>query len=187
MIKFEGENFKDTTSDVARAGWIGMKTSAGARAFGEGNVVENLPVPLLPGQMQVLRKNYALVESKSGITSLIFYQNLFRLEPSLRSMFHSSIELQGRKLMEALSYTIDALEQPRRLIPVLESLGRRHITYGVKPEHYPIVLSALLSALKEVLKEDFTADAQNAWEAALKFVSAVMQRGAASGVPQMQP
>jgi hemoglobin-like flavoprotein len=132
-------------------------------------------------QIPLLRESFGLVESKAGITGLIFYRQLFTLDPSLRSLFHTSIELQGRKLMEALTYTIDALEQPTRLVPVLEALGRRHIAYKVKPEHYPIVIAALLTTLSEVLETAFTGEVRDAWEAALNFVSMVMQRGAGVG------
>ena len=31
---------------------------------------------------------------------MIFYRNLFTVDPSLRPLFHTTIELQGRKFME---------------------------------------------------------------------------------------
>jgi hypothetical protein len=43
--------------------------------------------------------------------------------------------------MEALSFTIETIEDPDRLAPVLEALGRRHVGYGARDEHYDIVIS----------------------------------------------
>jgi len=109
---------------------------------------------------------------------MIFYRNLFTLDPSLRRLFHTSVELQGRKLMETISYAIATLERPDELIPALESLGRRHVLYGTKNEHYATVTSALLQTLGECLGEKFTPDVREVWARTLEFVSATMQRGA---------
>lgn len=109
---------------------------------------------------------------------MIFYRNLFTLDPSLRSLFHTTIELQGRKFMDSLEYTVASLENPRALIPALEAMGRRHVTYGVKHRHYATVTQALLQTLGECLEKEFTPPVAKAWRQALGFVCAAMQRGA---------
>lgn len=119
-----------------------------------------------------------MIEPQANIAAMIFYRNLFALDPSLRSLFHTSIELQGRKLMEALGYTLVSLKKPDDLAPVLESLGRRHVIYGTKNEHYATVTQALLQTLGDCLNEKFTPEVKAAWEKALTFVAATMQRGA---------
>ena len=129
-------------------------------------------------EIQLLRKSFAWIEPKAAIAGLIFYRNLFTLEPSLKSMFHTSIELQGRKLMESLNFTVATFENPAVLVPVLEGLGRRHVSYGVKDIHYDTVIAALLETLKEVLGAAFTSDVHAAWQAALGFVANTMKRGA---------
>src|SRR5438477_6973908 len=80
-------------------------------------------------KIHLLRQSFALIEPHAGIAGLAFYRNLFNLDPSLRPLFQSSIELQARKLMEALSYTIATLEEPQTLVPTLEAMGRRHVAY----------------------------------------------------------
>ena len=133
--------------------------------------------PLSGRKLPLLRHTYSLIEPRSGLTGLVFYRNLFSLAPSLRSLFQTSIELQSRKLMEALSYTIATFEQPNALLPVLEALGRRHVTYGVRDEHYEIVIQAMLQTLAEMLGAEFSTKDRNAWEEALSFVAGVMKRG----------
>jgi hemoglobin-like flavoprotein len=133
---------------------------------------------MTPQQVQLLRDSFARVAQQADISALVFYRNLFTLAPELRAMFNTSIEIQGRKLMDSLRYTIATLEKPNELVPVLEGLGRRHVTYGTKDEHYAVVTQALLQMLAEVLGNDFTTATAAAWQEALQFVCAAMQRGA---------
>ncbi len=42
-----------------------------------------------------LRRSFNRIAPQSGIAAMIFYRNLFTLDPSLRSLFHTTIELQG--------------------------------------------------------------------------------------------
>lgn len=130
-------------------------------------------------QIQLLRESFALIEPKAVAAGLTFYRNLFALDPSLRAMFQSTAELQSRKLMEALSYTIATLENPKALVPILEAMGRRHIAYGTRDDHYETVQTALLQALEEILGTACTPETRTAWTEALTFVSDTMKRGAA--------
>ena len=90
-----------------------------------------------------------------------------------------SIELQAHKLMEALSYTIATLENPQALVPALEAMGRRHVTYGARNGHYDTVIRALLLTLDETLAGRFSPAVREAWNEALTFVADTMKRGAA--------
>ena len=129
-------------------------------------------------KVRLLRQSFALVEPHAGIAGLIFYRHLFNLDPSLRPLFQTSIELQARKLMEALSYTIATLENPKALFPVLESMGRRHVTYGARDEHYDTVIQAMLLTLAETLNSAFSPPVRAAWSEALTYVADAMKRGA---------
>tara|TARA_B110000285_G_C14603432_1_gene371700 strand:+ start:262 stop:408 length:147 start_codon:yes stop_codon:yes gene_type:complete len=42
------------------------------------------------------------------------------------------------------------------IAPIIKKLGAAHVPRGVKKEHYPIALSAVLKFLKDNLKEEFT-------------------------------
>ena len=132
-----------------------------------------------PAQIKLLRESFALVEPQAHIAALVFYRNLFELNPSLRPLFHTSIELQGRKLMEALTYTVATLENPEVLVPVLEAMGRRHVAYGAREEHYATVIRAMMFTLEETLGDAFNSELRAAWNQALKLVASIMKRGAA--------
>src|SRR2546423_14417687 len=84
-----------------------------------------------PTQAQLIRDSFAKIEPRAAIAALVFYQRLFALDPSLRPLFQHDIERQGEKLMQALRFAVATLDNQRELQPVLESLGRRHVYYGV--------------------------------------------------------
>lgn len=135
---------------------------------------------MTPIEADLVRQTFAQAEAKAGIAALTFYQRLFELDPSLRPLFHADIEEQGRKLMLALRYTVDTLESPQALQPVLESMGRRHVGYGVRDEHYDTVGAALLGMLEQVLGPAFTPETAEAWGKAYGHVAAVMKHAAAA-------
>jgi nitric oxide dioxygenase len=130
-------------------------------------------------RLRLLRKSFVQIEQQGGIAGLIFYQTLFRSEPSLKSLFQTSIDLQSRKLMESLTYAVATLEDPETLIPVLEALGRRHVVYGVCDHHYDLVTRALIETFREILGDSFTHEVHEAWKQTLDFVANTMKQGAA--------
>lgn len=129
-------------------------------------------------QTALLRKNFEVVEAQSSISALVFYRHLFTLDPTLRPLFQSGIELQGRKLIEALKFTLATIDNPDELVPILEALGRRHVTYGTREGHYETMTEAMLLTLQETLGGDFTGECEAAWRAALGFINGTMMRGA---------
>ena len=146
------------------------------------------PQPLFgPRQIALLRESFAQIERQAGIAGLVFYRNLFTLDPSLRPLFHTSIDLQGRKLLESLSHTVATLENPRTLVPVLEAMGRRHVAYGARDEHYETVVQALLLTLAQILNTSFSQEVQEAWNQALSFVAKTMKDGASQSAILEEP
>ena len=131
-----------------------------------------MPLRSFPGQ-----EGFERIAPQSGIAAMIFYRNLFTLDPSLRSLFHTTIELQGRKFMDSLEYTVASLENPQDLKSALEAMGRRHVSYGTKPGDYATVVKALLQTLEECLEKEFTTEVETAWRVALEYVAEAMQRG----------
>ncbi len=132
---------------------------------------------------QLIRESFARIEPKAALAALIFYQRLFALDPSLRPLFKHDIEEQGVKLMQALSFAVATIEQPRELQPVLESLGRRHVHYGVKESHYETVGHALIDTLAHLLGNHFTPEVKEAWVAVYTHMAETMKSAAAKAPP----
>jgi hypothetical protein len=49
---------------------------------------------------------------------------------------------------------VASVQNPRKLVPVLHAIGRRHITYGARDHRYDVVIDAL-RIFKEVLGDFF--------------------------------
>jgi len=135
--------------------------------------------PMTPRQIQLIRQTFALLEPRSEVMALVFYQRLFTLDPLLRPLFHTDIDVLGQKLVQMLGVALALLEQPFALGPSLEALGRRHARYGVEVRHYDTVCAALLDTLAECLGSVFTLEVKDAWTALYAIVANAMQRGAA--------
>jgi hemoglobin-like flavoprotein len=137
-----------------------------------------------PRHAQLIRESFAKIEPRAAIAALMFYQRLFTLDPSVRALFQRDIEQQGVKLMQALRFAVATLDSPRELEPVLESLGRRHVYYGVEDRHYDTVGAALIDSLEFVLGPAFTPEVKEAWLAIYTYMADTMKRAAAK-VPKV--
>jgi hemoglobin-like flavoprotein len=126
-----------------------------------------------------LRTSFSRVEALGHVAALIFYKRLFELAPQVRPLFPDTIEDQSRKLMDVLTSALGMLERPEELRIALEQLGARHIDYGVQPEHYDLVGTALLDMLASVLGRDFTSELREAWAALYGAIATAMMAGAA--------
>jgi hemoglobin-like flavoprotein len=75
----------------------------------------------------------------------IFYRHLFAADPTIATLFKGShMAQQGERLMQMIGSAVSLLDQPAKLMPVLNRLGERHVGYGVQPQHYDTVGAALL-------------------------------------------
>lgn len=66
------------------------------------------------------------------------------------------------------------------IAPAVADLGKRHASYGVKPEHYQTVGAALLWTLEQGLGPEFTPLVREAWTSAYLLLAEMMQSGAAA-------
>ena len=136
-----------------------------------------------PRQITVVQESFAAVAPIAADAADLFYQRLFTLDPSLRPLFPDDLEEQKRKLMQMLGLAVKGLNQPERLVPVLEDLGRRHGTYGVKDEHYDVVGEALLGTLAKGLGEAFTPEVEEAWLEVYGLIASTMKDAANQPTP----
>lgn len=133
-------------------------------------------------QIRIIRDSFARVAPRAEVAALIFYKRLFESDPALRPLFRTPIEEQGAKLMQMLAAAVRLLDKPESLVPVLQDLGRRHAGYGVKREHYGTVGSALLAMFDDLLGDQFTAEAREAWAALYAVVARTMTEAAATSL-----
>jgi NAD(P)H-flavin reductase/hemoglobin-like flavoprotein len=114
--------------------------------------------------------------------SQFFYGMLFHLAPATRDFFPINMEVQRGRLVRALGHIVQMVDRPDDLVPFLGQLGRDHRKFGVIPQHYEAVGTALLAALKNRLGHVWTPDVERAWAEAFTIVARAMQEAAAADV-----
>lgn len=129
-------------------------------------------------EIELLRSSFRIVLRDAERTASRFYRKLFEQAPEVRALFTTDMGDQGVRVMCQLSLMVSQLQNLEALKPVLNSLAIRHVSYGVKPEHYAQVGSALLQTLSEVLDERFTPETRAAWEKIYDQLSDEMQNAA---------
>jgi len=119
---------------------------------------------LSSSEVEAVTISFTKVAPKSDQFSEQFYNYLFEQHPEVKPMFEKiTIREQGRKLMQTLGMVVGSAGRIDAIIPDVQSLGKRHVAYGVKEEHYPLVGEALLWTLEQTLEDDFTPEVKSAW------------------------
>src|SRR6266568_5226259 len=119
----------------------------------------------------------AVAADESGPENLArsFYAILFTEYPHIRDLFPAALEAQRDRLVKAIAYVVDRLEEPDKLLPFLAQLGRDHRKYGVTAEHYAAVGSSLTTALRaHAGTELWTEEVDRAWDEAVEVIAGTM-------------
>jgi hemoglobin-like flavoprotein len=129
-------------------------------------------------QINLVRSTFAMVQPIASDAATLFYDNLFRADPTLRHLFKGDMTHQGQRLMGMIGSALHLLDRPAALLPVLRSLGARHAGYRVREEHYDTVGAALILTLEQGLGSAFTAEARAAWVDLYGIIARTMLEGA---------
>ena len=105
---------------------------------------------------------------------MLFYDRLFDIAPQMRAMFPDDMGEQRRKLMAMLAGVVKGLGNLEQVLPAASALAKRHVSYGAKAEHYPVVGAALLWTLEKGLGDGWTPEVADAWGTAYGTLSGYM-------------
>jgi hemoglobin-like flavoprotein len=125
-------------------------------------------------QIKLVQDSFAKVAPISEQAAAIFYDRLFEVAPSVKAMFPADMTEQRKKLMAVLAVVVNGLGNLKSVLPAASALAKRHVSYGAKPEHYPVVGGALLWTLEKGLGEAWTPEIAAAWTAAYGTLSGYM-------------
>jgi len=134
---------------------------------------------MTPEEIKLVKDSWAKVVPISETAAGLFYGKLFELDPSVRAMFTGDMKEQGRKLMAILNTAVNALDKLDTIVPAIQDMGKRHVGYGVKDEHYDTVGEALIWTLGAGLKDAFTDETKAAWITVYTLVATTMKEAAA--------
>ena len=128
-------------------------------------------------QIKLVQDSFRQVAPIAETAAQLFYARLFELDPDLELLFKGNLSEQGRKLMQMLGVAVNSLDRMDQLLPVVRSLGARHVSYGVRDKDYDTVGQALLWTLRKGLGEAFTPDVEAAWTNIYSTLASTMQSG----------
>jgi nitric oxide dioxygenase len=129
---------------------------------------------MTPDQVKLVQDSFGKVAPISEAAAVLFYDRLFEIAPQVKAMFPDDMTEQRRKLMAMLAAVVNGLVNLESILPAASALAKRHVGYGAKAEHYPVVGGALLWTLEKGLGDGWTPDLADAWSTAYGTLSGYM-------------
>ena len=123
----------------------------------------------------LIRESWAHVVPIADTAASLFYDRLFAIDPSVRPLVATTdMAAQRTKLVQALNYVVESLDDLGGILDALRDLGRRHSGYGVTAAHYASVGAAFLWTLEAGLGDAWTEETGAAWARAYGLIAEVM-------------
>ena len=133
--------------------------------------------------LHALETSFDLVAPRGDELMDEFYSRLFERAPAVKPLFPRDLRRQKTMLLGALVLLRKSLRDLDAIVPKLRELGARHVGYGARPEHYPVVGEVLLAAMAAVAGPAWRPEHERAWSEAFSVVAWAMIEGAeAAGI-----
>jgi hemoglobin-like flavoprotein len=129
---------------------------------------------MTPDQVQLVQQSFSKVVPIADQAAILFYDRLFEIAPQVKVMFPADMTEQRKKLIGMLAAVVNGLGDLPSILPAASALAKRHVAYGAKAEHYPVVGAALLWTLEKGLGDGWTPDVAAAWTTAYGTLSGFM-------------
>jgi nitric oxide dioxygenase len=129
--------------------------------------------------LNALETSFDLVAPRGDELMDTFYARLFAAAPAVRPLFSGTdLGRQKTMLLGTLVLLRKSLRNLDAIVPTLRNLGARHVAYGARPEHYPIVGQVLIDSMADVAGDQWRPEYARAWAAAFDLVAGAMLDGA---------
>jgi nitric oxide dioxygenase len=125
---------------------------------------------LSPEQIAIVKATVPLLESGGEALTTHFYRIMLGEYPQVRPLFNQAHQASGdqpRALANGVLMYARHIDRLQALGPLVGQIVNKHVSLQILPEHYPIVGTCLLRAIREVLGAEVATDAVlAAWGAA---------------------
>ena len=128
---------------------------------------------------RLVKQSFARVSADAPAAMEYFYARLFTLNPSIRSLFPTSMTVQREQMFAALMRLIWSLDSQPECTELLRRLGREHRRFGVLDKHYAAFFAALRDTVRHCVGTAWTTETASAWQGALDYFAVTMRRAAA--------
>lgn len=118
----------------------------------------------------LVKATVPLLETGGEALTQHFYRMMLREYPEVRPLFNQAHQASGdqpRALANGVLMYARHIDELEQLGPLVAKIVNKHVALQIQPEHYPIVGTCLLRAIREVLGEEIATQAViDAWAAA---------------------
>src|SRR5262249_54459429 len=121
--------------------------------------------------LQALETSFDLVAPRGDELMDEFYARLFAAAPAVRPVFPDDMQRQKTMLLGALVLLRKSLRDLDAIVPKLRELGARHVAYGARPEHYPVVGTVLITSMAAIAGDAWKPEYEKAWGGAFEIVA----------------
>ncbi len=131
--------------------------------------------------LEALETSFDLVAPRGDELMDVFYARLFAAAPAVKPLFAGTdLKKQKGMLLATLVLLRKSLRDLEVIVPKLRECGARHVAYGARPEHYPVVGEVLIASMAEIAGPAWTDEYEQAWSTAFGIVAGAMIEGAVS-------
>ncbi|WP_147872536.1 NO-inducible flavohemoprotein [Stieleria maiorica] len=124
--------------------------------------------------IRIVKEITPLVAANAETITRRFYERMFQANPEVKAFFNQSHQHTGgqqKALAGAICAYFTHIDNPAVLMPAVELIAQKHCSLGIKAEHYPIVGSNLLAAIKDVMGDAATDEIIDAVAEAYGFLA----------------
>ncbi|GAB3386609.1 NO-inducible flavohemoprotein [Azotobacter armeniacus] len=129
-------------------------------------------------QRAIIKATVPLLETGGEALTRHFYRIMLAEYPEVRPLFNQAHQASGeqpRALANAVLMYARHIDRLEALGPLVAQIVNKHVSLQVLPEHYPIVGTCLLRAIREVLGAETASDAVlDAWGAAYGMLAELL-------------
>ncbi len=129
-------------------------------------------------QTAIIKATVPLLETGGETLTKHFYKIMLGEYPQVKVLFNQAHQASGdqpRALANSVLMYARHIDRLQELGPLVGQIVHKHVSLQILPEHYPIVGSCLLRAIREVLGEEIATDeVLEAWGAAYQQLADIL-------------
>ncbi|MDM9653973.1 NO-inducible flavohemoprotein [Pseudomonas wenzhouensis] len=133
---------------------------------------------LTNAQRVLIKATVPLLESGGEALTTHFYRMMLSEYPEVRPLFNQAHQASGdqpRALANGVLMYARHIDRLEALGPLVAQIVNKHVSLQILPEHYPIVGSCLLRAIREVLGAEIATDVViDAWAVAYQQLADIL-------------
>lgn len=128
-------------------------------------------------QIELVKATVPVLREHGVALTSHFYKRMLSHNPELMQVFnmgHQHAGFQQQALAGAVLAYAENIENLPALLGAVAHIANKHVSVGIRAEHYPIVGKHLIASIKEVLGDAATPELIDAWTAAYMQLADVL-------------